>query len=503
MYYKGRQVPVRQIGEELDVTHVLEGTIRWDRAGEGHGRVRITPQLIQVADDSHLWSERYDRVLEDIFAVQSDIAEQVIAALQASLVEPEQRALETRPTDNMEAYQAYLLGVRYWWSSQDERHQRLTVEMLERAVRLDPEFAVAHAMLSEAHSRMYSFRYDFTPKRLEMARASAERAMALQPGMPEGHRALGTYYYYGFRDYDRALEHFAIAAETLTNDADLARGIFAVYRRQGRWDEALEALEKWRRIDPQGYLAAAEAATTYYLLRDFERAEQETRRAISIAPDRAEAYWEAGALNYVSWDGSTERARSLLASAPSLDSPEIEYTSLLLDFFDRKPEIVLTRLEGLSVDVFDLQLWYAPRELLECMCLTEMGEMQRAQRACFSAIEFMEREIQLRPHDYRVYTALGHAFALLGRSEEAVRAGQRAVELMGPSKDAADGPYQEIELAKIYTRIGEADKALDLIDKLLSMPCELSVGLLRLDPVWDPLRDNPRFQALLEKYDTN
>jgi TolB-like protein len=503
VYYKGRQVPVRQIGEELDVTHVLEGTIRWDRAGEGHGRVRITPQLIQVADDSHLWSERYDRVLEDIFAVQSDIAEQVIAALQASLVEPEQRALETRPTDNMEAYQAYLLGVRYWWSSQDERHQRMTVEMLERAVRLDPEFAVAHAMLSEAHSRMYSFRYDFTPKRLEKARASAERAMDLQPGMPEGHRALGTYYYYGFRDYDRALEHFAIAAETLTNDADLARGIFAVYRRQGRWDEALEALARWRRIDPQGYIAALEAAITYYLLRDFERAEQETLRAISIAPDRAEAYWEAGALIYLAWDGTTERARILLGSAPTLDSPEIEYTSLLLDFFDRKPEIVLARLEDLSFDVFDLQLWFSPRELLECMCLTEMGELQRAQRACFSAIEFMEGEIQSRPYDYRVYGALGHAFALLGRSEEAVRAGQRAVELMGTSKDAADGPYQEIELAKIYTRIGEANKALDLIDELLSIPCDLSVGLLRLDPVWDPLRDDPRFQALLEKYDTN
>lgn len=321
--------------------------------------------------------------------------------------------------------------------------------------------------------------------------------MELQPGIPEGHLALGSYYYYGFRDYDRALEHFAIAAKAIPNDRNLWNKIFAVYRRQGRWDEALEALEKWQRIDPQGYIAAVEAAITYYLLRDFERAEQETRRAISIAPDQAEAYWEAGALNYLAWDGSTERARSLLGSAPSLDSPEIEYTSLLLDFFDRKPEVVLARLEDLSVDVFDLQLWYSPGELLECMCLTEMGDLQRAQRACSSAIEFMEGEIQSRPHDYRVYSALGHAFALLGRSEEAVRAGQRAVELMETSK------YPEIELAKIYTRVGESDKALDLIEKLLSIPCDFSVGLLRLDPVWDPLREDPRFQALLEKYDTN
>jgi serine/threonine-protein kinase len=503
IHYKDRSLPVKQIGEELDVDYVLEGTIRWNRAGGGHGRVRITPQLIKVTDDSHLWSDRYDRVLEDIFTVQSDIAEQVIHQLRATILEPERRAIEARPTDNMEAYQAFLLGVQYRWASNSDRYQRLVVEMMERAVRLDPEFALAYAMLSEAHSRLYHIRYDFTSERLEMARASAERAMALQPGLPEGHRALGSYYYYGFRDYDRALEQFAIAAETLTNDAGLWNTVFAVYRRQGQWDEALEALEKWRRVDPQGFIGAVEAAITYSAMREFEKAEQETQRAISIAPDRAEAYWEAGAWNYVRWDGSTERARRFFASAPNLDSPEIEYMSLLLDLYDRKPESVMASLEDLSVEVFDLQLWFTPRHLLECMCLFDMDERQRALAACSSAIEFMESEIQSRPHDYRVYSSLGHALALLGRGEEAVRSGQRAVELLGPSKDALDGPYQEIELAKIYTRVGESDEALDLIEKLLSIPCDFSVGLLRLDPVWDPLRDHTRFQALLEKYDAN
>jgi pentatricopeptide repeat protein len=501
MRYKNSDSTIPQIGEELEVDYALEGEVRWEREPEGHGRVRITSQLIRVATDSNVWSERYDQVLEDIFTVQSEIAGQVIAELQVSLFEPEQRAIEARPTDNMEAYQAYLLGAQYRWASLSNRHLLLTVEMMERAVRLDPDFALAHAMLSEAHSRLYHMRYDFTSERLEMARASAERAMDLQPGIPEGHRALGAYYYYGFRDYDRALEQCAIAAETLSNDADLWNTIFAVYRRQGRWDEALEALEQWQRVDPQRYLAAVEAAITYSAMRDFDRTEQEMNRAISIAPDRAEAYWESGAWNYLRWDGSTQRARELLASAPSLASPEIEYISLMLDLYDRKPDVVLARLEDLSVDVFDLQLWYAPRHLLECMCLSDMGERQRALAACSSAIEFMEGEIQARPHDYRVYSALGHAFALLGRSEEAVRAGQRAVELMGPSKDALDGPFQEIELAKIYTRVGQSHKALDLIEKLLSIPCDFSVGLLRLDPVWDPLRDHPRFQALLEKYE--
>jgi len=173
----------------------------------------------------------------------------------------------------------------------------------------------------------------------------------------------------------------------------------------------------------------------------------------------------------------------------------------LLDLFDRKPESVLERLKDTSMEAFALELWYVPKELLKCICFSEMGEKQQADAACNSAVELLEREINARPHDYRLYSAIGHAFGLLGRKEEAVRAGEHAVELMPTSKDALVGPILGMELAKIYTRVGEADKALDQIDELLSIPCEFSVGLLRLDPVWDPLRDHPRFQALLKEYE--
>jgi tetratricopeptide (TPR) repeat protein len=493
---------VRQIGEELNVGYVLEGTIRWDRGTEDYGRVRITPQLIRVADDSHLWSERYDRVLEDIFAVQTDIAQAVISQLQATLLEPERRAVEARLTDNMEAYQAYLVGYQYFYTSIEERYSRLAVEMLERAVELDPDFAVAHAVLCEANGLLYHMRYDFTPQRLEMARASAERALALQPDLPEGHRALANYYYFGPRDYDRALEELSIAAEQLPNDRDVLIIYFTIYRRQGRWDEALQALERWERVDPQGYLAAFEAAGTFRNLREFERAERAVRRAIAISPDRPDAY-DTGVEIYLLWDGATDRARHLLESAPQLGSPNIEFDDLLLDRYDRRPQSAMARLDASSSEVFSFQRLYAPRELLQCVCLSELGEAHRAERACSSAVELLKHEIEARPHDHRLYSALGHAFALLGRKEEAVRAGEHAVELVPISKDAGDGPFPAIELAKIYTRVGETDKALDLIDELLSIPCDLSVGLLRLDPAWDPLRDHPRFQALLEKYDTD
>jgi tetratricopeptide (TPR) repeat protein len=163
--------------------------------------------------------------------------------------------------------------------------------------------------------------------------------------------------------------------------------------------------------------------------------------------------------------------------------------------------LAMAQLENSSINVFSLQDWYAPRELLKCMYLSELGQADESGRACSLAVEGLEHEIDARPQDYRLYVALGHALARLGRNDEAVRTCEHATELIPISMDAEDGPDQHIEIAKIYTRVGEADKALDLIDELLSIPCDLSVDLLRLDPVWDPLRDNPRFQALLEKYE--
>jgi len=500
--YADTDKSILEIGEELQVGYVLEGTIRWDRGSTGFGRVRITPQLIRVVDDSQLWSERYDRVLEDIFSVQSDIAEQVIDRLEATLLEPERRAVEARPTENIEAYHWYLVGIQYWWMSEEEKYVRAMVDALQRAVELDPEFALAHSALCEAHSMLYHYRYDFTPERLERARVSVERALDLQPGLPEAHRALGWYHYWGFRDYEKALKEFAITAEGLPNDAILQTGVFAIYRRQGRWDKALEALESVRRVDPQGYFTALEAQITFRLLREYEKSEQEGRRAIAIAPSLPDAYYQ-GALNYVLWDGATDRARRLLESAPNVGSQFIDYYRLLLAYYDRKPELVLTRLEERWVEAISLQHVYSPRELVESICLNMMREERRAQVACASAVGHLEREIEEKPHDHRLYAAIGHALAILGRKEEAVRAGEHAAELRPISGDPLEGAEVATELAQIYTRVGETDKALDLIDELLSIPCDLSVGLLRLDPVWDPLRDNPRFQALLEKYEVN
>jgi tetratricopeptide (TPR) repeat protein len=190
----------------------------------------------------------------------------------------------------------------------------------------------------------------------------------------------------------------------------------------------------------------------------------------------------------------------LLESAPDLGSPQIALMSVLLDLFDRQPDSALAQLEASSIDWFSAIYSYEPKDLLECRCLSARGVAEGVETACMSAVGRLEREIQTESNNDFLYSSLGHALAFLGRKDEAVHAGEHAVELMPISKDALIGPDIVINLAQIYTRVGETDKALDLIDELLSIPCNLSVGLLRLDPVWDPLRDQPRFQEILEKY---
>ncbi len=497
--YAGTTKKIREIGQELDVGYVVEGTVRWNRGAAGLGRVRITPQLIRVADDSHLWSERYDRLLEDVFAIQSDIASQVIDRLQTTLLEPELRAIEARPTENMEAYQAYLLAVQYWWSGEREQNARMMVEVLERAVKLDPEFAPAHALLSQAHAQFYHYRYDFTDERREKARRSAERALELQPELAEAHLALGFYQYWCHRDYDAALAEIVIAEQGRPNDADVLTLKWAVFRRMARWQEALDTLERAAKLDPRGYLTLYEWGATLTAVRQYARAEERLNRAIAVAPDWPDAYYYA-ALNYLMWDGATDRARRLLLDVSTSEDPRLVYLTLLFHYYDRDFEALIAEIAELRDDVIPLQETYVPTELLRCVALAASGDRGRALPSCESAVSLLTGELELRPYDHRLYSALGHAHAILGHDVAAVTAAERAVEMWPVSKDAFDGTFPAIALAKVYARVGEYDRAIDQLEELLSIPCRISAPLLRLDPAWDPLRDHPRFQEILETY---
>jgi TolB-like protein/Flp pilus assembly protein TadD len=486
-----------QIGDDLNVGYVVEGSVRWSREQEGRGRVRITPQLIRVADDAHMWSERYDRVIEDIFEVQSDIARRVIDKLEVTLLEPEQRGLETAPTENMDAYQAYLRGLPHL-NSFDREEFELATEMFERAVTLDPDFAIAYAALSESHSVLYHSGFDSTQQRLAEAKRAVDRALELEPDLPEGHRAMGYYHYWCHRDYQQALEQFTIAAAARPSDSRVLEGIAFVHRRQGRWRDVLAGLERVQQLKPQDSSLLAEIAITQRQLRKYQEAERLLDRAIALAPDRTNPYFQKHHTHYAHY-GPSGRSRQVLEAAPKR-THGTEFFWYRQELGERNYEAALEWLASFPEPVFSNQENLFPRPLGECECLLRSHQEERARDACDAARIVLEEASEDTPEDPRVHAALGLTYALLGRKQDAMAEGERAVALWPVSKDALLGPHFVIDLARIYAHVGEPDAALDRIEHLLSIPSELSVARLRLEPYWDPLRDHPRFQEILEKY---
>ena len=496
--YKNTHKGLREIGQELGVDYVLEGTIRWDKRGERE-KVRITPQLINVSDDFHLWAENYEREIEEIFAVQAEIASQIADALDITLLASERRTLEARPTENLDAYRAYLRGVDYTWHSDElEDNVRLGIQLLERAVNLDPEFALSYAVLSEAHALMYHYGYDRSEERLSQARAAVDKAFELQPELSEAHLAFARYYYNGYRNYERALEELAIAERGLPNDEQILRLTGYILRRQGKFEAAVDRFKKAFELSPQGNKIANNIGETYAYLREYAEAVRYLDLSISLAPDQTDAY-EGKAYSYISWLGDTKRARDVFERIPG-ESRYVQRLSLTLWRLERDYQAVLDFASSASEPIV---FWYgyaSPPALLAARAHRLMGEPELAHASFDLARATLEEELDAHPDDHRFHSALGYAYAGLGRKDDAIREGRRGVDLFPVSKDALVGARRVQDLAVIYTWVGEYDAALDEIEYLLSIPAWFSVHDLRLDPEFDPLRDHPRYQPLLEKY---
>jgi serine/threonine-protein kinase len=507
MQYKNHEKTLQQIGEELNVDYVLEGTIRTDRAPNGSGQVRVTPQLIRVSDDAHLWTDRYtaDLVPGEIFGVQEQIANQVAGALDVTLLEPERRRLAAQPTDNVEAYDYYLRGNDYFFNRGDQdQDARIAIQMYQMAVDLDPDFALAYARLSRVHSMMWFFFYDRTQERLAVAREAVDQALRLDPDLPEAHEALGMYYYHGHLDYERALAEFAIAQKSQPNSGDLLEATGYVQRRQGKFVEALANFKQAVELNPRSAPSADELAETYALVRNPVEAARYYDRAVSLSPDWAHPYAEKAKWVHLRLEGSTARARAVLEQARSVglaQHPEIAYAWILLEIWDGDYRQALDRLALVSSDVlWEDQFLHVPYAQLYAQAYGLMGTRQLEQAYHDSARAILEAGIQQRPDDERYRSALGIAYAGLGRTADAIREGELAVELLPMSKEAWRGAYRVEDLARIYTMVGEYDAAIDRLETLLAVPSPMSVPMLRIDPTWNPLRNHPRFQALLEEY---
>src|SRR3989304_968905 len=349
--YKKTEKTLKQVGAELGADYILEGNIRWAKSG-GANRIRINPQLIQVSDDSHLWAENYDAVLNDVFELQSSIAEKVAVALDIALLEPERKSLQARPTENLEAYDFYLRGNDHFNRSTagaigSERDLRIALQMYEKAVDLDSNFALAYSQLSRSTTEIY-WHYDRKDEYLKDAQTAVEKAFKLSPGLPEAHLALGSIYYHA-REYEKALEQFAIAQRSLPNNPDLLQEIGFVQRRQGKWDLALASFKKAAELDPGRSDILTSLGGTYLRLSKYAEAEPYYKRVILLDPGEDTPYRQLADL-YVKQYGNTEKARQVLVqTAGKVDAAELNDRWVRLDVMDGHYLQALSRLGGPEV----------------------------------------------------------------------------------------------------------------------------------------------------------
>jgi serine/threonine-protein kinase len=511
---KAAGMTTQEIGDELDVEYVLDGTIQVQRSADGTGRIRVIPELTRTAELSQVWSSAYEGSLDDVFAMQAAIAQRVVDEVGIALGEPERQQLAERPTESPEAYEQFVNGEAFFGQSFPVQiGLRDAVEHYARAVAVDPGFALAHAKLALAHGGLYRGGHDPSDARLAEMKAAADEALRLNSALPEARVAIGTYHYLCCRNYEQALDELSTALEQ-EPDNTLA-GFFkaAVQRRMGNFEDAAVNLAKSADLDPLAWSPALEAGFTYQRLRTYEEALHYLSRFATLRP----RYWLSyawPALLHLARHGDVQSARELIVNADEVDPSLIIFgaaskhrmATIWLPAVARvlcAPDVGYCReavtdtslaLDGLSDPAMH---GYLARALLYGL----LGDAQNEQIFYDSTAMVLQDLVRERPDEHDLYSRLGLADAALGRKNEAIRMGRRAVELCPLSVDAWACQRPIAFLAEIYARVGEYDAAVEQLDLILSLPSELSVALLRVDPLWDPLRDNPRFQALLEKYE--
>ena len=487
----------REIGQALGVATLLEGSVR--RAGN---RVRVNVQLINANNDDHIWAEDYDRELSDVFAIQTDLAQKIASVLQAKLSPNEKARLDRKPTKDSDAYLLYVQAHELLNGPLRSHDSMVKAEQLfEQAIKLDPNFSLAFAGLSDAENWMFHS-FEPTPARREKARLNADESLRLQPDLPEGHLALGFSYYYGDRDYERALTEFEIAKRDLPNEAQAYVGIGAVQRHQGKWAESTANFEKSVALDPKNPLFLLNLAFSCIAQRNFEAADKVLDRVIAADPEWFVARGMKSALAII-WKGDVDLAEKELSSVPAGYDPEGMLTSgrvwvltLRRKFADALQ--VAQQFRGEILQYYP-NAGSCPKALLEGSLYLYQGDNIKAQAAFEHARTVAEKLVRDTPSVPEYHARLGAVLARLGRKEDAVAEGNKAVELLPESQDAYSGPQGTVALAEIYAWVGENDEALHLLDHLLQISSGITVPVLELDPVWDPLRSDPRFQKLCEE----
>ncbi|PYK03413.1 MAG: hypothetical protein DME63_03180 [Verrucomicrobia bacterium] len=500
MPYRGHTSNIREIAKTLGVSSVLEGSVR----REGN-RVRVNVQLINANNDEHLWANNYDRDLTDVFAIQTDLAREIAGALQAKLSPTEKAQMERKPTENGEAYLAFLQAHTLFFQSMEDLEKLKQAEQLyERAIQLDPKFALAFARWSQLESWLvHSF--ERTAERRQKARTLAQQALQLQPDLPEAHLAMGFSLYYGDNDFEGALKEFEIAQRGLPNEAEGYLALGSIQRRMGKWPESNASLEKAAILNPKDSWVLQNLALSYATLRDFGAANKTIDRGLKVSPDNL-GLLEIKAKLAIAEKGDlsvSEKAFQAAKSIPMNDETKLRIAGGRVDVFllERKYQEALQEAESLS----DGLLSGIPQALcgkyyLIGFARKALHDEAGARAALLKAKDLVEVLLKQSSDSPDLHIQLAKVLAYLGERDAALTEARRATEILPESKDAFGGPEITEGVAEVYATVGENARAIELLEGLLSRPSPVTVALLKLSPAWDPLRKDPRFQALIDKY---
>jgi TolB-like protein/Tfp pilus assembly protein PilF len=493
--FKGKNEDIQKIGALLHVTHLLEGSVA--KAGS---KLRITAQLVQAADGNHLWSDTYDREMQDIFAVRTDVAQQVAAALKVRLLGEQKKRLNQKPTENLAAYEAYLRALDLSARPGARSQALMAVDLLNEAVRLDPEFVLAWAKLGQVNAALYFTQLDMTPARKEAARMAAETATKLRPEATATLLANAFYRYHILRDYEGARVLFERIRREDPSNSEAVRALALVARRQGRWTESLHLFEQAAQLNPRDAEFLGDWGWTLALTRQFREAIGVLDRALDISPTDSQILAQEATI-YQS-EGNLPAAAEVLAKMDYNFSDESCLMARISQFlFERKYRDAIEFTQKLLSQSTPKRMFTSSYVRLSLAVAQDLvGEKAEAKVAYAQVRDEMEKFVREQPNNVFIVSGLASAYAGLGDKEAALREGERSLALASMIDDPLVAPGVEEFLARTEAQVGEADRAISRLERLLTIPYlpgPITQSLLRLDPSWDPLRNHPRFQKLI------
>ena len=502
--YRNTKKSITTIGNELNVNYLVEGSV-----GHEGNILKIWVQLIDTKADKHLWSNEYLRemTMEQIFSVQSEIAQSIAAELKTVLSPEEIKKIEKRPTENLEAYNLYLQGNYYYWKSYDSQDWEEAIKLYGRVIVIDPGFALSYTKLAMCHLQQYWFYHTRGKDVLHISKQFIDKAFEIDPDLPEAHLALGVYYYNGYLEYSKAVEQLEMALNEQPGNSEAWYYLGCVYRRAGNWEMSKSCLVKASELDPKSARILFNTGQTFDLIREYQKALQYFNLALTINPDWTYPYVYMAAL-YIKIEGNLTKSKELLNNEVRRnknflkDSLIVEERVLLIIYEGNYGE-ALKELSQSETNIFETQ-WYVRPKSLYYAYIYGLLNKKELERAFYDSTRMiLEKEIITHPEDQRLYSSLGVVYAGLGSEEKAIAMNEKAIRMLPVKKEAWKGVYLVENLAYTYVLLGKYSEALKQIDYLLSIPGPLTSKILELDPRWSPLKSRPEFKKLLEKYSVN